>query len=392
LPQSSPASGPAGSPLGRYLLHPGQETATFFHHVLHAVAVFGHVAVPIAGGVGALLVAWKVLQALGWLRAPTSGHLVEVELPPVVDPKRSAVFWRNVHAVLAGRRRLASPPPHVAFEIEGSPAGVRLRFWVAACVSAMAVARAIGSAWPGARCHVHDATSPVMCGRLSLSGELRLAGPSWRSLSTEHASDPLRTVIGALEAEREGEHAVVQILARPATSRQTRAVTRTVRSLHTGKPAALVPRLLAAWRTTSPPPLRPDPFRAASVRHGVDKVTDLPAFEVCVRYGVASGSGERGRRRRLSARASELTAAFGVYAADTHFVARRRPGCRRRLERRTLRRGQVVGLSELAALVHLPSDELVPGLSYAGAAAVAPPPGLASRAWDETSEDDDDWL
>ena len=131
LPQSSAASGPAGSPLGRYLLHPGQQTAAFFHHVLHVVAVSGHVAVPIAGGVVALLIAWKVLQAVGRLRAPTNGHLVEVELPPVVDPKRSAVFWRNVHAVLAGRCRLFSPPPHVAFEIEGSPSGVRLRFWVA---------------------------------------------------------------------------------------------------------------------------------------------------------------------------------------------------------------------------------------------------------------------
>lgn len=391
MPQPSAASGPAGSPAGRYLLHPGRETAAFFHHVLHVVAVLGHVAVPIAGGVVAVLVAWKALQALGRFRAPASGHLVEVELPPVVDPRRSAVFWRNVHAVLAGRRRLVSPPPHVAFEIDGSPAGVRLRFWVAACVSAMTVARAVGSAWPGARCHVHDATSPVMPGRLFLSGELRLAGPSWRSLSTEHAGDPLRTVVGALEAERDGEHAVVQVLARPATSRQTRAVTRAVRSLHTGKPTALVPRLVAAWRTTSPPPLRPDPFRAVAVRHGVDKVTDLPAFEVCVRYGVASASAARGSRRRLSARASELTAAFGVYAADTHFVARRRPGCRRALERRSLWRGQVVGLSELAALAHLPSDELVPGLAYAGAAAIAPPLGLASRTWDETSEDDDDW-
>jgi hypothetical protein len=56
-------------------------------------------------------------------------------------------------------------------------------------------------------------------------------------------------------------------------------------------------------------------------------------------------------------------------------------------------RGQVLGLSEVAALAHLPHDEMVPGLAYASAAAVAPPPGVVSGNWQRAiEEDDDDWL
>ena len=80
-------------------------------------------------------------------------------------------------------------------------------------------------------------------------------------------------------------------------------------------------------------------------------------------------------------RARELAAAFGVYAADNHVVSGRRLGCRQRLDRRVLGRGQVLGLSELAAFAHLPYDEAIPGLDYVAAAAVAPPPGVASGPW-----------
>lgn len=168
---------------------------------------------------------------------------------------------------------------------------------------------------------------------------------------------------------------------------------RAARSLPTGRPIALIPRLLAAWRTTPPAPMRPDPMRSADARHALDKAMDLPAFEVVVRFGVSAHDSGRGARRRLQARTHELTAAFGVYVGRNHLVPRRRFGCRRHLERRVMGRGQVLGLSELAALAHLPHDEMVPGLAYAAAAAVAPPPGVISGPWQrEIGEGDDDWL
>lgn len=186
---------------------------------------------------------------------------------------------------------------------------------------------------------------------------------------------------------------MVQVLARPARNRRAAVIGRAARALPTGRPIATIPRLLAAWRTTPPAPMRPDPMRSSDARHALDKATDLPAFEVTVRLGISAHGSGHAARRRVRARVHELTAAFGVYAGRNHFVPHRRPGCRRHLEGRATGRGQVLGLSELAVLAHLPRDEMVPGLAYAAAAAVAPPPGVVSGPWPRAlGEDDDDWF
>lgn len=388
-PTSSVPRNPAHSPLGRYLLHPGQETSELLHHVLRVLDGVGHVVLPIVVGLAAAFAAWKVVQLLGRYRPTARGHLVEVRLPATVDPKRAPVFWRNIHSVLAGRRRLRTPPAYIAFEIDSSSNETSLCFFVSPDVSPTSVARAVSSARPGGQCEHHQAKSTSLAGRFVLCGELRLAGPAWRSLWADQTADPLRSVLGAMEVRHDGERAVVQVLARPASSHQRHALARATRALHAGKPTALVPRLLAAWRTTAPQP-RSDPIRSAEVRRAVDKVSDLPVFDVVVRYGVSVEAADRAGRRRLRSRARELIAAFGVYSGDNHFVSRRRFGCRRHLERRAFGRGQLLGLSELAALAHLPHDEATPGLSYAGAAAVAPPSGVVVVPWRQGVEEEDD--
>lgn len=389
---SSTVPNPANSPLGHYLLHPGQETSHFFHHVLAVLNQVGHVVLPIVIGLAILAISVKLIQTIAQRRAPSGGRLVEIKLPATVDPKGASVFWRNLHSVLAGWRRLGSPPPHIGFEIEGSTAGTSLRYFVPPGVPASSVTRALASAWPGAQCQHREASAGLLHGRFVRCGELRLTGPAWRSMWTDHAADPLRGVLGAIEMEHEGTCALVQVLARPASARPMRRLVGAVRSLHSGKPTALVPRLIAAWRTTPPAPPRPDPLRSAEVRRAVDKVTDLPAFEVVVRYGVATDTGNRWSRRNVRARAGEVAAAFGVYADDSHFVVRHRLGCRRHLDGRVFGRGQVVGLSELCALAHLPYDEGVPGLAYASATAVAPPIGIldAIRQARMASQEHDD--
>ena len=313
-------------------------------------------------------------------------------MPAVVEAKGALAFWRNLHPVLAAKRHLLRPTGHVVFEMEGSGDGIGLRLWVSADISAHAVARAVSSAWPGAQCQVRDAHRPNLAGPLTSCGELRLAAPAWLPLGTDHVVDPLRTVIGALGSWDGDEQGLVQVLVRPAAARSTRMLVRAARSLQTGRPTALVPRMLAAWRSTPVRPVIPDPMRAADVRHAVHKASDLPAFEVAVRYGLSCAQSGRGARRHLRARAHELTAAFGVYAGRNHLAAAHRSGARRRLERRVFGRGQVLGLSEVVTLAHLPYDEMIPGLAHASAAAVAPPPGVLAGPWRQDSsgwEDDD---
>jgi hypothetical protein len=382
---------PASSPLGRYLLHPGQENSHLLHHVLKVLADIVHTALPVLIAIAVVVAAWKLAQLLARLRKPATGRLVEVRLPASLDPKGSLALWRTLHSVLSTRRGWLSPVPHVAFEMEGSYSGISLRFWVPAEVSPVAVVRAVESACPGSQCDIRPAASPALSAKVQVGGEMRLAHPAWRSICTDHAGDPLRTVIGALGMGGDRERALVQVLVRPASSRQLRSLARAARSLHSGRPTALVPRLIAAWRTTPVAPSRPDPFRAAEVRHAVDKLSDLPLFEVSIRFGVC---GDVDAQWRLRSHARQVSAAFGVYARDNHFVPRRPFAWRWRLGGRLFGRGQLLGLSEVAAVAHLPYGEAIPGLMYASATPVAPPPGVLTgpRAEGFDEEGDDGWL
>jgi len=394
LPSAAPAPSPSlpHGPLAHFLAHPDAWWKDLGNHLAHFANQVLPIAVPAVIAVLGLVAAWVVVRVLGRLWPPSGGQLVEVAMPAVVEAKGALAFWRNLHPVLAGKRHLLRPTGHVAFEMEGSGDGIGLRLWVSADISAHAVARAVSSAWPGAQCHVRDAQGTNLAGRLVSCGELRLAAPAWLPLGTDHFVDPLRTVIGALGSWDGGEQGLVQVLVRPAGARSTRMLARAARSLQTGRPTAVIPRLLAAWRSVPARPAVPDPMRTADVRHAVHKASDLPAFEVAVRYGLSCAQPGSGARRHLRARAHELTAAFGVYAGRNHLAAAHRSGAHRRLERRVFGRSQILGLSEVAALAHLPYDEMIPGLAHASAAAVAPPPGVLAGPWRQDSsgwEDDD---
>ena len=399
MPSSVPASPsePAPSPslphgpLTHFLAHPDAWWKDLGNHLVHFANQVLPITVPGVIAVLGLVATWAAVRLLGRLRPPSGGQLVEVAMPAVVEAKGALAFLRNLHPVLAGKRHLLRPTGRGVFEMEGSGDGIGLRLWVSADISAHAVARAVSSAWPGAQCHVRDAHRTKLAGPLTSCGELRLAAPAWLPLGTDHVVDPLRTVIGALGSWDSGQQGLVQVLVRPAGARPTRMLVRAARSLQTGRPSALVPRVLAAGRSGPARPAVPDPMRTADVRHAVHKASDLPVFDVAVRYGLSCAQPGRGARRHLRARSHELTAAFGVYAGRNHFVAQHRSGSRRRLERRVFGRGQVLGLSEVAALAHLPYDEMIPGLAHSSAAAVAPPPGVlaASRRQDSTGWEDD---
>lgn len=287
---TSPTPTPSvpNGPLAHFLAHPNAWWADLGHHVAHIGEAVLPAVVAVLTGLTALVVAWGLVRAIGRLRPPAAGQLVEVSLPASVEPKGALAFWRNLHPVLAGGHRLLHPPRHVAFEIEASDAGIRLRLWTAAGVPAPAVSRAVGSAWPGAQCQVREASVPLLPGPLVSCRELRLAAPAWLPLGTDHGVDPLRAVLGALYVDAVGEHAVVQVLARPARNPRAAVIGRAARSLPSGRPIATIPRLLAAWRTTPHAPMRPDPMRSADARHALDKAIDLPSFEVVVRFGVSA--------------------------------------------------------------------------------------------------------
>lgn len=301
-PTAPPPSVPLG-PLAHFFAHPNAWWRDLAHHVAH----LGEAVLPAALAVVAGLLALTVARVL--LRAGRS------------SPATS--FWTPRRGVHATQRRaqgcvhlLAQPPPGARWrEPSFAPTPSRRLQDRGLCrghqPAAMGSPRNPGpggrprrqSAWPGAQCQVRDASGALVPGSLVSCGELRLARPAWLPLGTDHGVDPLRAVLGALFVEEVGEHAVVQVLVRPASHRRLAVISRAARSLPTGRPIALVPRLLAAWRTAPPAPLCPDPMCSADARHAIDKATDVPSFEVTLRYGVSAHASGHGARRRLRAQA-----------------------------------------------------------------------------------------
>src|SRR5437588_338042 len=78
--------------------------------------------------------------------------------------------------------------------------------------------RALSAAWPGATLTTEPATAYDGDSSAALAAtELRPAAQPWRLIASDSGPDPLRLVLGQLAQLEPDEHAVVQLLARPAT-------------------------------------------------------------------------------------------------------------------------------------------------------------------------------
>jgi hypothetical protein len=358
-------------PLARFLSDPTAWLRGFGHGAaqvgllaLHAAAAAAVVAVALAVVVAGVRVLLRTRNG--------EGSFVEVLIPPEVDPAGAVLAWRRLHAVLARRRMTLMSRPYVTFELAGSTAGVRVGLWAPPGVSAQALAKTVTAAWPGTMTAVGRPPGPLGPGRASGAG-LRLSRPEWLPLGAEPGPDPLRGVLAELADCAEGDSAVVQVLARPASGRRMSRARRAAVALRTGRPISGPARWAEAWRTRpASSSAGADPVRAGEGRAVAAKAADSPGWEVTVRIGVAGPGAHRHDRARLRSRRRMLGEAFG-FGGHNHLRPARlsRPGPA--LATRRMGRGQLLGTSELAALAHLPTEAMA-GLSRAGAAPVAPPP------------------
>ena len=368
-------------PLARYLLHPGRETSLVVHYLLHLLLAIAHVAVPVVAAALATLVGARLALWLArYNRTHADGHLVSVAPGPEVDPSGAEALWNGLHGVL--RRSWwgsLTGRPHVVFELSWSAGRLGIAIWVPAGVPAARVAGAAQAAWPGASTEVYPATAPLPAGIALAAGELRLAEPDWFSVRTEHPTDPYRMLLGALSRLDPDQSAVVQVLARPAAVRRFRRCRKAAITMRTGRSRSMLVRFVDFWLTKGAPRpanLSGDPARAADIRAATEKSASV-GFEAAVRYGVASARGGRSTRRLLRSQARGIVAAFALYDGRNR-LTRRLSRAARALATRSLGRGDLLTVAELAALAHLPTDRSVAGLSRAGAHAVAPPPEVGA--------------
>jgi hypothetical protein len=367
-----------GGPFGRYLLHPGSDTSTVLHHVLHVLAGVGRVAVPALIAVLVLVVVGRLVLAVTRRQRAGGGHVVTVAPGPEVEPAGAEALWNGLHGVLrrGGMAGMVSRRPHAAFEVGFSAGRLRFGLWVPAQVSASRVARVVEAAWPGAMAEVEPASAPLPGGEGIVGGELRLAQPDWFGLRVDHPADPYRLLLAALSGLGTAEAGVVQVLARPATRRRYGRCRKAAIALRTGRPRSKLVRFVDFWMTKGVPQassLSADPTRASDVRAITEKASSL-CFEATVRYGIVTPTSGHGVRQRLRAEGHGIVGAFAMFDGRNHLTRRRLARPWRALCTRRFGRGDLYSVAELAALAHLPTDRTVAGLSRAGAHAVTPPP------------------
>ena len=405
------AGGPLGSaaasgPLGRYLIDPGAVTA----HAARVLAEAARHQGPMAGPLVAAALVTAVL-ARAWLRRrqdaafAADARVITVLAPPLADPAGGEALWGNLGGLLRPRwARLWHGQPHIGFEYTWAGPVMTIGVWVPGTVPPGMVERAIEAAWPGAHAVTTPATLPLPAGALVTGGTLRLARTEVLPLKTDHGSDPLRALAAAGSGLTAGEHAIVQVLTRPATGARLRRARRAARRLRTGHPArhphAGLParqgaRLLLDVLTPggSRGAVRrgaasPDPGLAAEVRAAVIKSAG-PQWDTQIRYATATTAvhgrkGSRARdkpaeaqaRARLRGLAHGIASATALYAGRNWLARRHLRHPATQITARRFRRGGLLSVPELAALARLPADASLPGLARAGARAVAPPPAV----------------
>ncbi|MDT4992143.1 MAG: hypothetical protein QOH97_2035, partial [Actinoplanes sp.] len=170
-------------------------------------------------------------QLLAWRhqRFAVGARWLTIAAPPEVTPEAAAAFWTTLVGVLtpsAWRRRIYGYP-HVGWEYTWTGRALTIRVWVPGTVPPGAVEAAVRAAWPASTFTVADAAGPIPAEVADQVG-----GAHWPQhtdalpLRSEHDTDPLRALLAAGAEVRNGEHACVQVLARPAPARRVRAARR----------------------------------------------------------------------------------------------------------------------------------------------------------------------
>lgn len=323
----------------------------------------------------ATAVAATIATARWWASRHRARHArwIHIGVPPRADPAAAPLLWAALHDLLRPRlARLLGGQPQVAWEVRASDEGTTFGIWTPGTVPPGMIERAVSAAWPGATLTIEQPPPQMPFTRACASTELALAGPEWFGLGGRDGADPLALVFGQLAGLDAGEHAVVQLVARPATGRERAKLLAAARRLRAGVPMTRLGRMLDL--VLPGPPARPsaDPTIAPDVRDVLEKASG-PLFQFVIRAAV--GAPSRGAAR---GRIHAISSAYAAFEGRARLRRRRVRRAASKLRLRTLgRRARLASVDELSSLAHLPADQTIPGIVRAGARAVAPPPGSA---------------
>ena len=139
-----------GSLLVRFLRDPSRELTHALALLSHALAHLLPVALAVVSAAIVALVLRALLARVREERLARGARLLELAVPPELDPDGALLLWSSLHDLLRPRMvRLFAGQPQLAWEIAADEGGSRFRIWIPAAVPPGLVERALASAWPG---------------------------------------------------------------------------------------------------------------------------------------------------------------------------------------------------------------------------------------------------
>ncbi len=354
-------------------------------------------------------------------RMAENAHEILVRSPRIVQPGDASRLWANLAGLLrrSGWRRLLYGGPHVSLEYRWHARELQIVLWVPGNVPVEDVAAAVRATWRGATTDIRPATAPLPAtapsGRVQASGAwLQPTMSQWFPVASadDQQADPLRALIEAGSRLRPEEYACLQVLAQPASARQSRQVrdgatgrsTAGFGALDGGGVWGFVGREIASIglmvldmfvdmlgamvggggsssRSSTPRTTTAshsgaytrgtsrfaDPIRDRASRQAMEKVAG-PQWFVAVQIGVASTGGRAptsaAEKGRLAGRVRALVAALGVLdpqSVPNRLQARPLAHPSAALAARRMRHGFAASTAELATLAGLILDDIRAG-------------------------------
>ncbi len=343
----------------------------------------GKAVAAIMAGFATFTLARHLLSRMRHAGLEPGARLIEISSPPQCDPHSALVLWSQLIGLLRPAwKRVIYGQPHLVWEYLGDESGVGIRMWVPGAIPPGMVEKAIQAAWPGSTTTtIQPAAAPLTPHDRAAGGQLMLGRAEHFPLKSDHSGDPVRSLLTAMSGLRPGEHAVVQILARPATGRRLRRAHRAAATLRGGRTSSPLGQAMDELAPMSghdhPGELaRMFPERAEEVRAILRKASEA-RYEIAIRYAVTSTSTGDAVAARLRGQAHTVAGVFALFTTGQQHLRRRRllrPAAV--LNSRRLDAGYLLSVSELAALAHLPWDIDAPGVTRAAARPVAPSPAI----------------
>lgn len=353
-PKSSP-----GEWIVDYVTNPGRTVGGALRAVKHWLLglVPELLAVAVMMVLGVILV--LVLRRVRERRLGQTARRFRILPPPEIDPSGARNLWMGLHALLRPWwRRLIWGQPYLAWEVSAQLHDAEVAVWAPATVTPHHVELAVESSWRGARVDPTPVELAIPAGHIPTC-ELALKQYEGMPLGEGAGGDRLRLVLGALSGMASDEHALVQILARPASG-----VSRLRLRRHANR---MRQRERKRTRPNAKYVVAPNPTVEADAR-AIEAKAGEPLWHVAIRFMVTAPTKEAARGR-----INTLVSGLSVLHGLNEFERRRLRGRVSTIASRRYRRSFLLSASELAMIATLPSMDVLPFLDRARARTLPPP-------------------